>query len=150
MLLAPAEYPVSGMELTRSAVPVFSSSSEPMLGSDPLAIESEPPSAFGRLVKIMQSNERLISELRALATRLERARAYLTELGCHRNLATANLAHLKAKYSGVLALLRANRLEARELFGRLNSEPGGDVLDLVEPHPPLVPVDQRLPWRLVI
>ena len=122
MNLAPAEYPASGSEPTRFGVQERSTHEPtPMPGRIVTATTPRPEDDFGRLIRIVESNERLFDGLRALTRRLEDARAYLAEPGCHRHLGQANLAYLKVKYSGVLALLRANRLEAQALLGQRDS-----------------------------
>ncbi|MBV8230944.1 MAG: hypothetical protein JO329_13230 [Planctomycetaceae bacterium] len=68
--------------------------------------EPEVPRTFVQLVRITQGNERRLGELRA--------RASLAEPGCRRDLATTNLADLREKPAGVLALPRVDRLELRE------------------------------------
>lgn len=73
------------------------------------------PDAFGRLVGLLRDNERLVGELRILGDRMLRARAYRAEPGCNVALADAHINRLRAKHSGVLALLRANRIEAQGL-----------------------------------
>jgi hypothetical protein len=77
--------------------------------------EAARPDAFERLVRLLKDNERLVGELRSLGDRLMRARAYRAEPGCNVALAEAHINRLRAKHSGVLALLRANRIEAHEL-----------------------------------
>lgn len=70
---------------------------------------------FERLVRLLKDNERLVGELQGLGGRLARARAYRAEPGCNVPLAEAHINRLRAKHSGVLALLRANRIEAHGL-----------------------------------
>ncbi|HWE35902.1 MAG TPA: hypothetical protein VG406_04960 [Isosphaeraceae bacterium] len=73
------------------------------------------PDAFERLVRLLKDNERLVGELKDLGDKLLRARAYRADPGCNVALAEAHINRLRAKHSGVLALLRANRIEAHEL-----------------------------------
>jgi len=72
---------------------------------------------FGRLVGIMKSNERLFADLRALEVKIGQAKSYLAAPDSHLPLALANLDRLKSKHSGLLALLRANRIEALVALG---------------------------------
>ena len=75
--------------------------------------------AFGRIVRLMKDNERLFADLGAIVARIEQARAYLAVPDCHLPLGLANLSRLKVKHSGLLALLRANRIEALDALGTL-------------------------------
>jgi hypothetical protein len=77
-----------------------------------------------RLVALLRSNQRLSQELEALGLKLQRARAYAAQAGSTSRLATANLRHVKTKYSALLTQLRANRLEALELVDRGDHLPG--------------------------
>ena len=76
--------------------------------------ESNP---FGRLVQLVQVNERLIADLDQLGRRQADARAYLSRSDCNLKLGTALVAFLKAKRSGILCQLRANRIEAEQIVG---------------------------------
>lgn len=73
---------------------------------------------FGRLVRLVRENERLLSELDRVRSQSRRAWAYLGEPGCNAALAMAQLERLRMRRSAVLAHLRANRVEARALLGR--------------------------------
>jgi hypothetical protein len=111
--------------------PAYGINPNTLLSSVPIIstpITSEIPNGFARLVRLMQSNERLFAEQRALAVKLQlqRARAYLADPNANPSLERANLRHLKTKYSGILALLRANRREAQALGARLDSKPRGE------------------------
>ena len=107
MMLDLVSCPVSGMAVASDPVPILSFSREPGPGPGMTARDrAQSPSAFVRLVRIMQGNERRLGELHA--------RVSLAEPGCRRDLTTTNLADLRAKPAGVLALLRVNRLELRE------------------------------------
>jgi hypothetical protein len=68
-------------------------------------------------VQILRSSERLLAALHSLEIQLGRTRVYLADPGCNRAVGDVRLSQLKAKHSGILALLRANRLEARQLLG---------------------------------
>ena len=106
MMLDLVSCPVSGMAVASDPVPILSFSREPGPGPDDGPRPSPKSRAFVRLVRIMQGNERLLGELQA--------RVSLAEPGCRRDLTTTNLADLRAKPAGVLALPRVNRLELRE------------------------------------
>jgi hypothetical protein len=97
----------------------------PRFPTQPALDAAYAPNDFARLVHLTQSHERLSAEQRALVVKLERARSYQADPCSHPNLARANLQHLKTKYSGILALLRANRHEAVALLSRLGSGPSG-------------------------
>jgi hypothetical protein len=71
-----------------------------------------------RLIQIMQSNDRLMEELAASRDRIARARAYLDEPGRNARMGSAHLERCRVKHSGILARLRANRVEALGLLGR--------------------------------
>jgi hypothetical protein len=77
---------------------------------------------FGRLIQLVRSNERLFVVLRDLAGRLHGVRSYLTRADCNVRLGKAYYQYWRARHSGVLAFLRANRLEARRLLARLDPE----------------------------
>ncbi len=76
-----------------------------------------PDSPLTRMAAIIRSNDQLFAELDSLVTKLEDARRYLADAGCNQVLGEAAYRRLRAKYAGVLACLRANRLEARSLLG---------------------------------
>jgi len=82
------------------------------------------PHAFARLVGLYQSNDCLLTELDSLKDKLIRARAYAEFPGSHTGLARANLLRLKVRHSAALTLLRANRVQARDLLTSL--EPGAE------------------------
>ncbi|QDV38346.1 hypothetical protein [Tautonia plasticadhaerens] len=73
---------------------------------------------FGRLVRLVRENERLLAELDRVRGQCRRAWAYLGEPGCNAALAMAQLERARLRRSAVLAHLRANRVEARALLGR--------------------------------
>ena len=75
---------------------------------------------FGRLVWLLKSNDRLFAALRVSTERLRSVRAYLAEAGCNVFLGKASYAYWRTRRSSVLTLLRANRIEARRLLGRLD------------------------------
>src|SRR5262249_53619675 len=80
--------------------------------ADALSLQEQVPNDFESLVRIFQSNERLFASLRILDGKLLQAKTYLAEPGCNKSLGIGYVAHLKAKRSWTLAVLRANRLEA--------------------------------------
>ena len=82
-------------------------------------IEAAPPNLFERLVGIMQENERLLLDLKAMTEKCQTARAYLASPDCNVSLALANLNRLRAKRSGLLMVLRANRIAGEELLATL-------------------------------
>ncbi|MBX6313856.1 MAG: hypothetical protein IRY99_13210, partial [Isosphaeraceae bacterium] len=78
--------------------------------------DEDGPNPLERLIQIVRSNDYLLDELGRLRDRLACARAYLTQPGCNLVLGRANLDWLRAKRAGLLAQLRANRLEACQLL----------------------------------
>jgi hypothetical protein len=119
----PTDFPVLGVDhspFATHSIPPIPSDAHPSAAGASLA----PSNLFEQVVRLVQSNDRLFAERDALVAKLGRARAYLAEPGCNRNFAIAHLKHLKLKHSCVLALLRANRLQARQILDRLNGETG--------------------------
>ncbi len=86
--------------------------------TDPAADGGPPDDPFGRLVRLVRDNDRLIAELDALGTRIAEARAYGRRPDAHSLLAGARITQLRDRRSGVLARLRANRAVARAILGR--------------------------------
>jgi hypothetical protein len=82
----------------------------------------EEPDDLARLVAIAQSNDQLSALLDVVNKRLRAVRAYLAEAGGESGLGRACYRHWKTKHSGILLLLRANRLEARLLLARLDPD----------------------------
>jgi hypothetical protein len=78
---------------------------------------------FGKLVSLYKSNDFLLSELATVRLKLSRARDYLGSPGCNPALAEAHLLRLRARQSAALAMLRANRLQVRDLLARLEGPP---------------------------
>jgi hypothetical protein len=74
-------------------------------------------SVLGRLVQIVQANDQLMEELATIRRRIVRARDYLNSSGCNLRFGAENLAYCKSKHRGVLAQLRANRIEANRILG---------------------------------
>jgi hypothetical protein len=75
------------------------------------------------MVRLVQSNDRLFTERDALLVKIEQARVILADPISNRNFASAYLNHLKLKHSSVVARLRSNRLEARQILAGLDAEP---------------------------
>lgn len=73
--------------------------------------------AFGRLVRLVRDNERLQAELDATRAKVRDAFDYLAAPNANPALALALLERLRLRRSALLAHLRANRVEARELLG---------------------------------
>jgi hypothetical protein len=77
-----------------------------------------PENAFARLARLVHSNERLLAELAVLDARLVEAEVYLAMASSNLGLARAYRARTKRQRSRVLAMLRANRIEAREFLSQ--------------------------------
>ncbi len=73
---------------------------------------------FERMVRLLKSNESLFEELRALRRRIQGVRAYLADPSGNPAVGRAFYTRLRAKHSGVLALLRANRIEAQQILDK--------------------------------
>ncbi len=76
----------------------------------------EPDQAFARLASLVRSNDRYLAELKALNARLVEARSYLASPSANVRLGQACLDRVRAHRTCVLAMLRANRLAAREFL----------------------------------
>jgi hypothetical protein len=70
-----------------------------------------------RLSQLMNSNERLMDDLATSRLRISDARAYLDVPGCNVRFGEAHLERCRTRHSGILAQLRANRIEALQLLG---------------------------------
>jgi hypothetical protein len=116
-----AQSPVLGIASFHPAKPA--SLKSPRLSGEASGSSLAPPSTFERIVQLVQSNDRLFTERDALLAKLEQARGYLADPDSNRNFAQAYLNHLRLKHSSVVARLRANRLEARQILARLDAEP---------------------------
>lgn len=90
--------------------------------ADPIAGKVHETDAFGRIVRLLKDNERLSADLKAIHSQIGQARAYLAAPDCHLPLALATLTRLKSKHSGLLALLRANRIEALRALANLEEK----------------------------
>jgi hypothetical protein len=78
------------------------------------AVASNP---LERLAQLMNSNERLMDELATSRLRISDARAALDVPGCNVRFGEAHLERSRIKHSGILAQLRANRIESLQLLG---------------------------------
>ena len=76
------------------------------------------PNPLARLAELLLANDRLMEELASSRGRIARARAYQDEPGCNVRFGLANFERCRVKHSGILAQLRANRIEAMGLLGR--------------------------------
>jgi hypothetical protein len=77
-----------------------------------------PDDAFARLASLVASNDRHLAEMRVLNARLAEAIAYLETAPPDPTLGRAYLDRVRSRRSAVLALLRANRIAAREFLSR--------------------------------
>jgi hypothetical protein len=76
-----------------------------------------PPNPLERLTQIVQSNDHLLGELQKFRGKVNCARAYLDDPRCNIVLGTVSLNWARTKHTGVLAQLRANRIEANHILG---------------------------------
>jgi hypothetical protein len=88
----------------------------PMATPSPTLLPPPAENGFERLVRLVRDNEHLFEQARELRVRLNRARTYLAEPQSNPILGHAQLNRLRNQHSGVLARLRANRIEAQELL----------------------------------
>jgi hypothetical protein len=72
------------------------------------------------LILVTRSNEQYLGRLDALNVRISQAQAQLDSARGEARVERAYLAHLKTKRSGVLAQLRANRIEAEQILDSRN------------------------------
>jgi hypothetical protein len=102
---------VYGIETTQThAIPT---PSRPQPATNPLE----------RLAQLVHSNDRLMDELTTSRARIVSARSYLDRPGCNVQFGSAHLERCRTRHSGILAQLRANRIEALRLLGE-GSEDG--------------------------
>jgi hypothetical protein len=83
-------------------------------------IESTPPiasNALERLAQLMISNDRLMDELVISRARIVTSKTYLDKPDRNLRFGLAHLERCRSKHSGILAQLRANRIEALQLLG---------------------------------
>lgn len=90
--------------------------------------EHAPMTDFRRLVRLVHDNERLLSELETVRTKIRQAWVYLSEPGSNPALAMTHLERLRMKRSALLTHLRSNRIEARTLVGK--ALPDDDQIEL--------------------
>ena len=90
---------------------VRSSSSIPIVAANPLE----------RLAHLVRTNNALMDELTLSRARIVSAQAYLDRPGGNIPFGKAHLDRCRRKHSGVLALLRANRIESLRLLGQCPS-----------------------------
>jgi hypothetical protein len=84
-----------------------------------------PPTAANpleRLAQLVNSNDRLMDELTTSRARIVSARNYLDRPGCNARFGKAHLERCRDRHSGILAQLRANRIEALRLLAEGNSD----------------------------
>jgi hypothetical protein len=113
----PASF-VHGTNLTASQL-------EPIPIDRPAWVERVPLVALNpleRLAQLVNSNDWLMDELTTSRARIVSARAYLDRPGCNTRFGSAHLERCRAKHSGILAQLRANRIEALRLLGEGGSD----------------------------
>jgi uncharacterized membrane protein len=75
-----------------------------------------------RLAQLVNANDRLMDELTTSRARIVAARAYLDRPGCNARFGSAHLERSRGRHSGILAQLRANRIEALRLLGEGGSD----------------------------
>jgi len=80
-------------------------------------LPSTSPNPLERLAHLVNSNDRLMDELTTSRARIDAARIYLDSPGCNDRFGSAHLDRCRARHSGILAQLRANRIEALRLLG---------------------------------
>ena len=80
-----------------------------------------------RLAQLVHSNDRLMDELTTSRARIVSARAYLDRPGCNVKFGSAHLERCRTRHSGILAQLRANRIEALHLLGEGSSDSRSDA-----------------------
>jgi hypothetical protein len=78
------------------------------------AVASNP---LERLSQLVNANDRLMDELTTSRARIVAARAYLDRPGCNARFGSAHLERSRGRHSGILAQLRANRIESLRLLG---------------------------------
>ncbi len=80
--------------------------------------ESVEPNPLERLTQLVQANDQLLEDLATSRTRIVAALVYLDDPGCNARFGSAHLERCRTRHSGILAQLRANRVEALHLLGR--------------------------------
>lgn len=110
MVADPQSHPAPARPRRRRPVPT------PPIATNPLE----------RLSQLMLSNERLMDELATSRVRIADARAYLDGPDARPRFGEAHLDRCRSKHSGILAQLRANRIEALHLLGEGEGEGGSN------------------------
>ena len=90
-----------------------------MLRSGSVADENGRQTILGRLIGLMKENERLFAEQRLTRERMIEARLYQISPQNNPVFATAVIERLRQRHSGLIAVLRSNRIEARALLAGL-------------------------------
>ncbi len=85
------------------------------------ATPSIASNSLERLAQLMISNDELMDELVTSRARIVAARTYLDKPACNLRFGLAHLERCRTKHSGILARLRANRIEALQLLGEAGS-----------------------------
>ena len=116
-MLSFVDFPFNGMTVAVRGDLAFSGAGGVAAAAP--ALPGEPPH-FERLVALYRDNEVLLSELKSLKFKLANARAYLRSPSSNAALGEANFARLRVKHSAVTTVLRANRIQARELLRRFD------------------------------
>ena len=99
----------------------FPSPATPPSNPRPIDLPGDAASPLERLAQLVLANDRLMEDLASSRRRISRARAYQDEPGCNVRFGAAHLERCRSKHSGILAQLRANRIEALGLLGRSGS-----------------------------
>ena len=99
----------------------FPSPIPPAPDSRPMDLPGAAANPLERLAQLVLANDRLMEDLASSRRRISRARAYQDEPGCNARFGAAHLERCRCRHSGILAQLRANRIEALGLLGRSGS-----------------------------
>ena len=75
------------------------------------------PNPLERLAQLVIANDRLMDDLGTSRSSIDAARAYLDTPGCNARFGSTHLDRCRARHSGILSQLRANRIEALGLLG---------------------------------
>jgi hypothetical protein len=111
MICSAIATPVTGM---LSADLQFNPTNPPISNRQTLPIASN---SLERLGQLLISNDRLMDALVTSRARIVSARNYLDRPGCQTRFGSAHLERCRVNHSGILAQLRANRIEALHLLG---------------------------------
>jgi hypothetical protein len=102
-----------GTSFTDSRLPLTTPTQSARAEVSPLVA----PNPLERLSQLVDANDQLMDELTTSRARIVSARAYLDRPGCNARFGSAHLERCRTRHSGVLAQLRANRIEALHLLG---------------------------------